>query len=135
MRKAYTGSCLCGSVSFETSELSDIWYCHCKQCQKLTGLYISAAGSPRDKLKINGAVNWLTISEKSESGHCEKCGCYMFWSMYDSPSISILTGCLDHTDGIEVKGHIFTADKGDYYEITDGLPQYEGYPAEGTRQT
>ncbi len=135
MSNPYTGSCLCGAVTFETAELSDIWYCHCKQCQKLTGLYISAAGSPRDKLVINGPVNWLPISKKSESGHCEKCGCYMFWSMHDRPNVSVLTGCLDHTNGLQVKGHIFTEDKGDYYEITGGLPQHEGYPAEGTRKT
>lgn len=129
----YTGSCLCGAVTFETTELSDIWYCHCKQCQKLTGLYVSAAGTLRGDLNISGEVNWLPISEKSNSGHCPKCGCNMFWDMHSEDEISILTGCLDDTSGLEVKGHIFAEEKSAHYEITDGLLQYVGYPEKGTR--
>lgn len=133
MEKIYTGSCLCGSVTFEAKGLSDIWYCHCKQCQKLTGLYISAAGALRENVKIKGAVNWLPITEKSESGHCDKCGCYMFWNMPSRPTLSVLTGCLDNTDGLALKGHIFVEEKAEFFEITDGLPQYQGYPESGTR--
>ena len=33
------------------------------------------------------------------------------------------------------KGHIYIEEKPAHYEITDGLPQYEGYPEGGTRQT
>lgn len=131
--KPHTGSCLCGSVSYEAKGLSDIWYCHCKQCQKLTGLYISAAGTQRDNLVIKGDINWLPISEKSESGHCPKCGCYMFWSMHDQPTISVLTGCLDDTSGLHVRGHIYVEEKSPHFEITDGLPQFTGYPSGGTR--
>ena len=36
-----------------------------------------------------------------------------------------MAGTLDAPTGLAVKGHIFTADKGDYYDITDGLPQSE----------
>lgn len=133
MTKTYTGSCLCGSVTFEATGLSDIWYCHCKQCQKLTGLYISAAGVPKESLKISGAINWLPISEKSQSGHCSDCGCYMFWDMHGRPVMSVLTGCIDDTSGLDVKGHIYVEEKPAHYEITDGLPQFKGYPEEGTR--
>jgi hypothetical protein len=122
-------------VSFTASNLSDIWYCHCKQCQHLTGLYIAAAGVKREDLNIKGDVNWLPISEKSNSGHCKNCGSYMFWNAHDFDTISVLAGSLDNTTGLDVKGHIFVAEKGDYYKITDGLPQYESYPPQGTRQT
>ena len=131
--KTYTGKCLCGAVSYRAIGLSDIWYCHCKQCQKLTGLYISAAGVKREKLVIEGEVNWLPISEGSKSGHCKSCGCYMFWNEAKRDTISVLTGTIDNTDGLAVKGHIFVADKGDYYEITDSLPQYDAFPPNGTR--
>jgi len=131
--KVYKGHCLCGAVTFAAKNLSDIWYCHCKQCQHLTGLYIAAAGVKRADIDISGPVNWLPISEKSQSGHCRKCGSYMFWDMYDQDNISVLTGNIEDTAGLEVKGHIFVEEKGDYYEITDGLPQFEGYPEAGTR--
>ena len=60
--RPYTGTCLCGAVSYRAVGLTDIWYCHCNQCQKLTGLYVAAAGVKRENLEIKGDVNWLPIS-------------------------------------------------------------------------
>ncbi|WP_409432995.1 GFA family protein [Litorimonas sp. RW-G-Af-16] len=131
--KIYHGHCYCGAVSFSAKDVSDIWYCHCKQCQHLTGLYIAAAGAKREDITIKGDVNWLPISEKSTSGHCAACGSYMFWNEAARPTISILAGSFADTNGLEVKGHIFVAEKGDYYEITDGLPQFAAFPPNGTR--
>ncbi len=34
-------------------------------------------------------------------------------------------GAFDKPTGTEMALHIFVAEKGDYYEITDGLPQNE----------
>lgn len=132
--KIYTGKCLCGDVTFTAQDMSDIWYCHCTQCQHLTGLYIAAAGVERDKLTIKGDVNWLPISDRSRSGHCNSCGSYLFWDMPSRPTVSVLAGNIDNTKGLKVKGHIFVSEKPDYYEITDGLPQYETYP-EGALRT
>ena len=131
--KTHTGQCYCGAVKFRAKDLSDIWYCHCTQCQHLTGLYIAAAGAKRENLTIEGDVNWLPISDTSKSGHCASCGSYMFWDMEGRDTVSLTAGNIDDTTGIEVKGHIYVSEKGDYYEITDGLPQYGTYPPEGTR--
>jgi len=131
----YTGKCLCGALSYRAKDVSDIWYCHCKQCQHLTGLYIAAAGVERANLEINGDVNWLSISDRSQSGHCPECGSYLFWNARDFDTMSILAGSLNETEGLEVKGHIFVSEKASYYDITDGLPQYDTYPPKGTRPT
>lgn len=131
--KTYSGSCHCGLVKYQAIDVSDIWYCHCKQCQHLTGHYVAAAGVGRRNLKISGAVNWLPISENSQSGHCIACGSYLFWDSKGFDTISILAGSLDETSSLNVKGHIYVSEKADYYSITDGLPQYDGYPPTGTR--
>ena len=34
-----------------------------------------------------------------------------------------LLGCIDGATGVRMAEHIFFANKGDYYEIADGLPQ------------
>lgn len=133
--KSYTGSCQCGAVRYEADGLSDIWYCHCTQCQKLTGHYIAAAGVPHENLTVSGPLNWSPITEKSESGHCANCGAYLFWRAHDRPTVSVLVGSLDDTIGLEAKGHIFVADKAEYYEINDGLPQYDIYPEDDLRKT
>ena len=131
----HTGRCLCNAVSYSAKNLSDIWYCHCTQCQKLTGLYIAAAGAKREDISIAGPVNWLPISDKSKSGHCAHCGSYLFWDSVDFDTLSVLAGGLDDASGLVVKGHIYVSQKAQYYEITDGLPQYEANQPAGTRTT
>ena len=39
--------------------------------------------------------------------------------------IGVLMGAFDAPTGTKLALHIFVAEKGDYYEITDGLPQNE----------
>lgn len=131
----HTGGCLCGAVRYTAKNLSDIWYCHCTQCQKLTGLYVSAAGAKRADISIKGDVNWRPISRESRSGHCPECGSYLFWDMSRRPTLSVMSGSLDTARGLEVKGHIFVKYKPDHIILTDGLPQYDDYPPEGTRST
>jgi hypothetical protein len=57
----------------------------------------------------------------------------MFWDTCSFDTISILAGSIDNTQGLAVKGHIYTSEKAGYYDITDGLSQYDSYPLEGTR--
>jgi hypothetical protein len=41
--------------------------------------------------------------------------------------ISVALGALDAPTGLTLAEHIFVADKGDYYDIADGLPQKQKY--------
>ena len=133
--KAHTGRCQCGAVTYTAADLSDIWYCHCTQCQKLTGHHIAAAGTLKENLTIVGDIKWSPISEKSDSGHCPICNAYLFWRAHEDPTISVLVGSVDDTAGLEAKGHIYVAEKADYYEINDRLPQYDYYPEGILRDT
>ncbi len=132
--KTYTGHCLCREVNFIARGLSDIWYCHCTQCQHMTGHCVAAAGARRADFSYEGNVRWSPVSAGTRSGHCASCSSYLFWDQIDRATISILAGNLDDTAGLVLKGHIFVAEKKDYFEISDGLPQYEKWPPEGTRQ-
>ena len=38
---------------------------------------------------------------------------------------SVALGAIDGPTGLALERHIFVADKGEYYEIGDGLPQNE----------
>ncbi|TIM50148.1 MAG: GFA family protein, partial [Mesorhizobium sp.] len=38
---------------------------------------------------------------------------------------SVLAGLFDKPTGLQGQCHIFVGDKGDYYMIDDGLPQFE----------
>jgi hypothetical protein len=96
--------------------------CHCGQCRRTSGHYVAATAAPRDAVSIDGQVRWYASSETARRGFCPICGANLFW---DGPGthLSIFAGTLDQPTGLRMAGHIFMADKGDYYDIADGLPQ------------
>jgi hypothetical protein len=122
----HTGSCLCGAVRFETSgKLRGILYCHCIQCRKQSGHYFAATNVADADIRIDGAENitWYRSSEAARRGFCQICGSVLFWKRDEDAGISILAGAFDQPSGLHGEMHIYTADKGDYYSIDDGLPQ------------
>jgi len=56
-------------------------------------------------------------------GFCSICGSVLFWDPIGRDKIAIAMGAFDAPTGTRLAMHIFTADKGDYYDIADGLPQ------------
>lgn len=122
----HKGSCLCGAVSFEVSiDLSQPDACHCSKCRKQTGHYLASTDVPRSALSIKGSENitWYKSSEKVQRGFCSKCGSTLFWDPIQRDWTAIAMGAFDGSTGVTLAKHIFVADKGDYYEIGDGLPQ------------
>lgn len=117
------GTCLCGAVSYTVhSALRPIVACHCHQCRKTSGHYVAATSAPRDAVSIEGDVQWYQSSATARRGFCAICGSPLFW---DGPggNLSLFAGSLDTSPPLSIAGHIFCADKGAYYEISDGLPQ------------
>ena len=57
-------------------------------------------------------------------GFCPVCGGNLFWDRIGGPSLDIWAGSLDGPTGLRLAAHIYVADKGDYYDIADGLPQH-----------
>jgi hypothetical protein len=125
----HEGSCLCGAVSFEvTGALPPPDACHCSKCRKHSGHYLAATDVPRSALTVRGAENvtWYASSEKVRRGFCSTCGSTLFFDPIDRQKhdwTSVAMGAFDTPTGTALKNHIFVADKGDYYEIADGLPQ------------
>lgn len=122
----HTGSCLCGAVSFETTDpLTSATACHCSQCRKQSGHFWASADVAKSSLTLRGEehLTWYQSSEKVRRGFCSKCGSSLFWDPIFKDTIAVAAGAIDNPTGTTLALHIFTADKGDYYEIGDGLPQ------------
>jgi len=118
------GSCLCGQIRFEVGETSrGFSICHCGQCRKQSGHVWASGVAQRDDIKIDGDVTWFASSEIAKRGFCAICGSSLFWSHNSEPSMSFALGALDAPTGVTLEKHIFVQDKGDYYVITDGLPE------------
>ncbi len=120
------GSCLCGAVRFEVDvPLPPPDACHCTQCRKHSGHMFVSTDVPRSAVTMDGAenVSWYRSSEKVRRGFCATCGSSLFWDPIHRDWIGIAMGPFEQPTGTSVAIHVHVADKGDYYEITDGLPQ------------
>ena len=123
-----TGSCECGAVAYELrGDMRPSVACHCTQCRKTSGHYWSATQVPTEKLTLtqDAGLKWYRSSDRARRGFCCKCGASLFWELDGEGTTSIGTGTLDGETGLKTEKHICMADKGDYYEINDGLPQLE----------
>lgn len=123
----HSGSCLCGAVRFEvTGLLRPPDACHCVQCRKQSGHFWVSTDVARVELAIHGdeSLAWFQSSAKVRRGFCVRCGSSLFWDPADKDKIGVAMGALDPPTGTRLGMHIYVAEKGDYYDIDDGLPQH-----------
>ncbi|OWU85530.1 aldehyde-activating protein [Oceanicola sp. 22II-s10i] len=119
------GSCLCGACTFAvTGPVRSASVCHCTMCRKMTGHTWASAQAPETAVAISGPVAWFEASPKARRGFCPRCGSTLFWQGTGETAMSFSLGCIDGPTGIRLEKHIFTADKGDYYDIQDDLPRH-----------
>lgn len=126
MAEHHKGSCLCGSVTFEVKGgLRPIIYCHCTQCRKQTGHFLASTACATGDFHFTRqeGLAWYRASDVASRGFCKNCGSTLFWKPDHGRHISIAAGSLDTATGLKPEGHIYCADKGDYYAI----PANEGY--------
>lgn len=123
-----TGGCLCGAVRYEVKgPLRDVINCHCSFCQKQHGGY----GPHTKARKVNitltktDGLGWYKTSDVARRGFCRECGSGLFWEPFDLDATGIIASTLDGPTGLKTMGHIYVAEKSDFYQITDNLPQFE----------
>ncbi|MCZ4281219.1 GFA family protein [Kiloniella laminariae] len=127
----HTGGCLCGNLRYEVkAPLKAVGACHCKQCRRWSGHYWASAECPIDKFRITrGAdlLSWYVSSDFARRGFCKACGSALFWQADRHETwkdhIAVSAGSLDEPTNLRAEKHIFCQFKGDYYDLSDGLPQ------------
>ena len=127
-----TGSCLCGAVQINVKgALPAPDACHCTRCRKTSGHYWASSDVPRSAVSVQGMdkVTWYQSSPKVRRGFCAICGSALFFDPPHKDWIAIAMGAFDAPTGTALAKHIFVADKGDYYEIADGLPREDRPPS------
>jgi len=126
-----TGRCLCGAVRYELDlPLTSVTYCHCSMCRRWNGHVAAYTAVDRDGLRITEArgLRWYPSSPHARRGFCGECGSSVLFDEPAESKIGICAGTLDAPTGIHEKAHIYTASKGDYYEIHGDLIAYEVFP-------
>lgn len=130
---ALSGRCLCGAVSLQgETDRKDVTVCHCGQCRKWSGRLRASVNAPHERHEVSDAqyaLGWHRASPHVRRGFCKICGSALFWhgdGLDDQKErIAIAAGAMDAPTALALEEHIYVADKGDYYEIADGLKQAE----------
>lgn len=121
------GSCACGAVTFSADgPLRPVIACHCVTCRKTSGHVWAATSVPLDRFRLTRAdgLAWFEATPAARRGFCNRCGSTLFWEPKGGDTISIAAGALDGPTGLHLSCHWFVAEAGDYYPLTDGLPQH-----------
>jgi len=134
MARPLKGQCLCGGVRFEVDrrDLEQACACHCGQCRQFAGNYWTSFNAPLDGLTFTAGedlIAWYRSSKTARRGFCRTCGASLFYNadgLQDRKHrISIALGAMERPTGLRLSEHIFVKDKGDYYDIADGLLQLD----------
>lgn len=123
-----TGGCMCGGVRYKiTGPIKQIVACHCRECRRMTGHFLPSFDVWNEHFEMveSRDLGWYRSAPKSRRGFCKTCGCSIFFRMDGGEKMSIAAGSLDDgCDGdLQIAAHIFTAEKGDYYDLDD-TPAY-----------
>jgi hypothetical protein len=121
--------CLCGGVAFAVAgPAGEITACHCGQCRKLSGHFSASFDAHEATLHYNARTTLAAFLTPGggRRGFCDTCGSSLWFRAADG-AFSVEAGAVKGPTGGRLAGHIFVADKGDYYGIDDSLPQAGGW--------
>ena len=124
--RVHPASCLCGGVAFLVAgPLGAPNACHCTLCRKASGHVFASTEVPKAAILFTAqdSLRWYHSSSKVRRGFCGTCGASLFWEPLFHDWTAVAMGAFDGSTGTRLTLHIFVADKGDYYDIADGLPQ------------
>ena len=125
----HTGSCLCGTVSFEIdTPIRRFHHCHCRTCRKVHATVYGSStlvdASAFHVLSGQESISQFNSSPGKTRYFCSNCGTHVYARCDRDPHDIILRlGALDGDLGIKAIGHIWVSHKADWYDISDDLPQ------------
>jgi hypothetical protein len=132
----YSGSCLCGAVSFEVEgDFENFYLCHCERCRKDTGsAHAANLFSSTAKLRwLSGQEKIKTFNFRSE-GHiksfCIDCGSALPNIQMDGNLLVVPAGSLDSDIDIKPDGHIYLASKANWDNELEKAPKFNVLPKE-----
>ena len=130
------GRCLCGDIAWELSGSPErTQNCHCSRCQRArSAAHATNAFFRREQLAwTRGEKNITSFAlpgaKRFGQDFCRRCGSPVPRVVASTGYVVVPCGSLDSPLEKGPLGHIFTGSKAPWFEITDGLPQWEALPA------
>jgi hypothetical protein len=115
------------------NNFKDFYFCHCKQCQQLTGsAFASNIITNTDNIKwLKGeelVSTFIHPSRDFAKAFCKNCGCGLPYINKTKTALVIPAGSLNELPNIKVSAKIFTDEKALWHENTDKIVSYCNYP-------
>jgi len=129
--RALRGRCECRAVRYEVpDEFRYAANCHCSNCRASTGsAFKPFAGIEREKIRVTQGSDRLMIVGEPYANHtrCAECGSLLYSVVRDGEWVHVALGSLEDEPSIRPTEHIHVDSKAHWFEITDDLPQHQGY--------
>ena len=127
MTKRYTGSCLCGQVTFDATGFSnEVAACHCTMCRKFHGAAFGTLVEV-EGLRWNSGKELLKDYQGSNGTvrtFCSNCGASLAFrasgAEQNKPELAI--ACFDQDIPVVIDTHIYTDYKACWYDPPDNIP-------------
>jgi len=126
MEPVISGGCNCGGVRYEVhGKLRDVIACHCIQCRRQSGHFVTATATRRPNFKLvkGDSLRWYVAVPGYRRGFCNNCGSTLFFEEDGGERVSIATGSLDEPQGLKIGAHIFASEAGALSYVTTLLAQ------------
>ncbi len=133
-QQKYLGSCLCGGIRYEIhGEIGDIIQCHCQRCRKSNGTAFATNAPVKiaDFHFVSGEhlLKKFQSTPTTQRCFCSQCGSLILSIKQDTPEhYRLRIGTLDTVIPNRPSMHIFVADKAEWDQICDDVPQYPQRP-------
>lgn len=129
------GSCLCNETAWEFAGPPErVQNCHCSRCRRArsaahaTNAFFKAEQLTWIRGKDNVQSHALKEAKYFGQDFCRHCGSPVPRVVEATGFVVTPCGTLDTAPGVKPLGNIFAASKAPWFEITDGLPQWDSYP-------
>ena len=135
MNAVFTGGCLCGAVTYEsTAEPAVAGHCHCVDCRKTSGTgHGSHIGVPDTAFKVTGEVKFFDAPADSGNvvsrGFCPTCGSAIYSTNSAMPGLAFIrASSLDDPEVFQPQLVVYTKRAASWDKMDPSLPTFEGMP-------
>lgn len=110
--KSIDGRCLCGAVTVHVAHAPDSrpGVCHCRMCQRWSGLLFACIEVPADAIRVSGTVARYASSSFAERAFCPTCGSHLWMrdtTAADTP-YDVMPGLFDAARPWPLRSEIYT---------------------------
>jgi hypothetical protein len=129
-----SGSCLCGAVTYSLTEHpSEFYFCHCRQCQKVSGSSFAAnIIAPVDSIAWRSGDHLLIHFNHPERAFsktfCSLCGSGLPHINKTQTRLVVPAGSLDQAPALQPRANLFTGESPEWLSTGLSAANFYTYP-------